>query len=59
MYQIEIDGEVVDTCTLAAFVASNETLSPEEIDALDALPVGATYGAGGGAAVEWSARRVA
>lgn len=56
--QIRLDGETVDTCSLEDFVASNETLADEQINALAALAVGESYDDGGGAAAEWSATRV-
>ena len=58
MYEITVDGDVT-RCTLAEFLAVNEDLCAEEREAVVALAVGATYQGGGGAGVEWSARRVA
>lgn len=53
------DGTVADTCTLAEFIAANETLSDEQIRSLRALAVGQSFADGGGAAAAWTVRRIA
>jgi len=43
--------------TLAEFLAVNEDLDPEEVDAIRALEPGQSYTGGGGAAAEWTITR--
>lgn len=53
-----LDGDcTVDTCTLDAFVAANDGLADDEIDAIAALAVGEVYTGGGGAGALWAVRR--
>ena len=48
-YRYRVDGDEVETCTLAEFVAVNEEITAEEIRALAWLRPGESYPFGGGA----------